>query len=251
MDYINHFNNQSGKYLLFRPTYPNALYKFLATLVSHRGCVWDCATGSGQAAFALTKYFDVVLATDINREQLDAAPGHSSIHYLCCAAENTPIQSNSVDLITVAQALHWFNLELFYQEARRVANPSAFIAVWCYSLGHMNNAIDPLIEHLYSTILGDKYWPLQRRFIDEAYQTIPFPFEKIKTPVFAIEKELTFKQLIGYLQTWSAVKEYYQQTKNDPLMLIYDELRAAWGDATTYKMHWPLHLLVGKINKGS
>ena len=247
MNYINHFNNESDKYLVFRPNYPDALYKFLATHVSDRGCVWDCATGSGQAAFALANYFDVVLASDINREQLDAAPDHRAIHYLCCAAENTPIQSSSVDLITVAQALHWFNFELFYQEARRVAKPCALIAVWCYSLGHINEAIDPYIEHLYYDILGDKYWPAERRFIDEAYQTIPFPFEKIKTPVFTIEKELTFKQFIGYLRTWSAVKEYYAQTKIDPVLQVCDKLHAAWGDVDTHKMHWPLHLLAGRI----
>jgi ubiquinone/menaquinone biosynthesis C-methylase UbiE len=249
MNYINHFNNQSDQYLLFRPTYPESLYKFLATLVSKRGCVWDCATGSGQAALTLTKYFDLVLATDINREQLDEALGHRSIHYLCCAAENTPIQSNTVDLITVAQALHWFNLELFYQEVCRVAKPSAFIAAWCYSLGSINTEIDPLIKHLYYDILGDTFWPAERRFIDEAYQTIPFPFEKISTPSFAIEKELTFNQFFGYLRTWSAVKEYQKQTKTDPLLQLQDELRAAWGSTETHTMHWPLYLLVGQIKQ--
>ena len=248
MEYINHFGDKSSDYLQFRPDYPNELYSYLSNLCIEHDCVWDCGTGNGQAAFKLARYFDDVVATDINQTQLDVAIQHKKIHYHCWPAERTKIRNVSVDLITVAQALHWFNLDNFYSEVRRVAKPEGIIAAWCYSLGKIKPDLDVLIERLYSDILGDTYWPKERRYIDAGYHTIPFPFERIHAPYFAIDKKMNFSQLIGYLNTWSAVKEYKKQTDNNPIDLIYKKLELAWGDVQfEHTMHWPIHLLVGKI----
>lgn len=244
MDYIKHFNQQTENYLLYRPRYPEALYHYLLGLVAKPHCVWDCGTGNGQAAIALAQYFDQVIATDINQQQLDVATQHAKVSYCCCPAESTTIPDESVDLITVGQALHWFNFDLFYQEVRRVSKPKAVIAAWCYSLGKINNTIDKVINKLYLEILGDEYWPRERHYIDENYQTIPFPFAKILTPPFTIEKDLNFAQLLGYLTTWSAVKEYQERKQINPLSLIVSELSEAWGNPEQrYIMHWPIHLL--------
>lgn len=248
MNYMKHFNQQAGKYLRFRPDYPATLYDYLVNLVNAHHCVWDCGTGSGQAALALSKHFDQVIASDINQAPLDAAPKLAKIHYICCPAEKTPIADKSVDLITVAQALHWFNFDLFYKEVRRVSKDSAFIAAWCYSVGKFNFAVDKVISKLYEEVLGDDYWPAQRRYIDQEYRRIPFPFNKIETPAFSIEKELNLQELVGYLYTWSAVKEYELRNKINPINFVAQEIESVWGEPQRrHKIVWPLHLLVGVL----
>lgn len=247
-DYIKHFGQQSENYLLFRPNYPTVLYEYLSNLAPEHQNAWDCGTGNGQAALALAPYFKQITASDINQAQLDLAPKNEKIRYICCTAENTPILAHSIDLITIAQALHWFNFDLFYQEVRRVVKPTGIIAAWCYSLGKINTVLDEVVTKLYGDILGDEYWPAERRYIDEEYRTIPFPFTKLSTPSFAIEKELDFAQFLGYLNTWSAVKEYQQRNKLNPINLIFKELEAIWGDPKQhYCLRWPIHLLVGSV----
>ncbi|MBA2652915.1 MAG: methyltransferase domain-containing protein [Tatlockia sp.] len=248
MDYIKHFNQNPENYLRFRPDYPTALYDYLAKLVKENTCVWDCGTGNGQAALALTKHFDQVIATDINPQPLYLAPKSAKINYLCCSAEKMPIRDKSFDLITIAQALHWFNIDSFYQELRRVSKDSAVIAAWCYSLGKFNFEVDEVILNLYDGILGKVYWPHQRSYIDEEYRTIPFPFAKITSPSFCIEKEMNLPELLGYLNTWSAVKEYELRSKLNPINLVAQELARAWGEPLRkHKMVWPLHLLLGTL----
>lgn len=249
MTYINHFNQGSDKYIRFRPDYPEALFTYLLSLLNKTAQVWDCGTGNGQAAVSLAKQFKRILATDINLQPLEMASHKSNVHYICCSAEKTPFLDHTIDLVTVAQALHWFNLENFYKEVRRVAKPSSIIAAWCYSLGMINVDVDPLINMLYTDILGDKYWPTERRYIDTYYQTISFPFVTIEAPSFTIEKKIDFFSLIGYLNTWSAVKEYQKRQHANPIDLIYEKLLFAWGEPQKERMmRWPVHMLVGRID---
>ncbi|MBA2709846.1 MAG: class I SAM-dependent methyltransferase [Tatlockia sp.] len=248
MKYIKHFSQKANNYLRFRPVYPDDLFKYLNNLVPVPHLAWDCGAGNGQAAIALTKYFDQVIATDVNFEPLEAAPKLEKINYICCLAEKTPIKSNSVDLITIAQALHWFDFELFYKEVKRVAKETALIAAWCYSLGGFNSAVDLVISKFYKDILGDEYWPERRSYIDQEYQTIPFPFPKITSPSFFIQKEMNFSELLGYLNTWSALKEYELRNKTNPINLVAQELLTSWGNPfEKQKMVWPIHLLVGTL----
>ncbi|ETO92910.1 class I SAM-dependent methyltransferase [Legionella oakridgensis] len=249
MEYIKHFNRQTENYLSYRPDYPESFFDFLATLARANAYVWDCGTGNGQAAFSLSKRFDLIVATDINFSPLTIAPRCDNLNYICCASEKTPLLESSIDLITVAQALHWFNFDNFYAEVRRVAKPSAVFAAWCYSLGRMNEKIDAIIGKLYLDILGERYWPKERRYIDEHYQSIPFPFQRIMTPAFVIEKNLDLYALLGYLNTWSAVKEYQKYNHENPIELIINDLQAVWGDPKEQRiMRWPLHVLAGLIH---
>lgn len=244
--YIDHFNRQTENYRQFRPDYPDALFDFLETQVGQQAVVWDCATGNGQAALSLAKHFSKVIATDINQSQLDQAIANPDIEYRLASAEHSGIKSQSIDLVTVAQALHWFDFPLFYQEVLRVLKPDGWIAAWCYSLGRVNPAVDEIIAKLYYQILGDNYWPMERIYIDEAYKTIPFPFERHPVPEFTIEKSINFSDLMGYLATWSAVKEYERRDDINPLHLIEDELRAAWGiEHIKQTMTWPVYLMLG------
>lgn len=249
-NYVNHFNEYSADYLTYRPDYPDALYDYVLSVVKHHDTAWDVGTGNGQAARKLANYFTEVIATDQSQEQLKLAPKVANIHYYCCSAEKTTIRDHSVDLITVAQALHWFALDQFYQEVNRVIKEDGIIAVWCYSLGSLDDApraVNQLVKKLYYEILGDDYWPKERRYIDLKYETIPFPFTKISTPTFMIERNFDFATLIGYLNTWSAVKEYEKDTGSNPVELIMPDLRLAWGAPNTkYRINWPIHLLVGR-----
>ncbi|MBV9575751.1 MAG: class I SAM-dependent methyltransferase [Gammaproteobacteria bacterium] len=248
MRYINHFGEKSREYLQFRPTYPHELYQYLTKLAVEHHYAWDCGTGNGQAAVELATYFQQVIGTDVNQAQLEVAVKKSNIRYVCCAAEATQIENNTVNLISIAQALHWFNFDGFYREVRRVAKSDCIIAAWCYSLGSINKKIDTIIKKLYNEILGDEYWPPERRYIDNAYHTIPFPFAKIVSPYFTMEKEMQFSDLIGYLHTWSAIKAYQKKNQTNPVDLLEADLKTAWGDIThKHIMHWPLHLLVGKV----
>ena len=230
MEYIKHFNRQSEGYLSYRPDYPDALFDFLVTLVPKNASVWDCGTGNDQAAQALASRFSQICATDINLSPLTVGSKSNTVNYMCCLAEKSCFADNSFHLITVAQALHWFNLPDFYNEVRRVGGTSSVFASWCYSLCSINPSIDHLVSKLYTEILGDKFWPKERRYIDEKYQTISFPFEKFATPTFTIDKTFSFSMFLGYLNTWSAVKEYQDRMGANPINIISKELEEAWVD---------------------
>ncbi len=249
MDYIKHFGEDSQAHLQFRPDYPDALYEYILSFVSERNLVWDCGTGNGQAAVKLANYFQEVIATDINATQLAAATQKKNIQYQAWPAEKTGIKNVSVDLVTIAQALHWFDFDAFYTEVKRVSKPDSIIAAWCYALIDVNPEVNISIRKLYNEILGNQYWPPARLHIDAGYQTIPFPFTKIKTPTFTIEKSIDIDQLFGYLNTWSAVKEYTQHNGKNPLSLIYPELKEAWGASTKKHVSWPIYLLAGRVHK--
>lgn len=247
---MNHFGEYASGYSQFRPHYPEALFQYLASLTEQHDCVWDVGTGNGQAAVGLSSYFNEVIATDLKQEQLNEAEQKANIRYIACPAEKSSIDDHSLDLITVAQALHWFDLDAFYQEARRTLKSGGVLTAWCYGLFRISPKLDALIQQLYETILGDAYWPKERRYIDQNYQTIPFPFPKIKTPSFIIERPLNFAQCVGYLNTWSALKEYQKRNNgNNPLDLIIDDLQAAWGEPEKeYLSVMIIHLLATKMD---
>lgn len=248
---MNHFADKAAEYQQFRPRYPDDLFQYLISLTSFQDCAWDVGTGNGQAAIALSASFNKIFATDLKQGQLNVAEKKQNIRYIACPAEKTPIKNQSVDLITVAQALHWFNLDKFYEEVHRVAKLNAILAVWCYTLPEITPEIDALIHDLYSNILGNEYWPKERHYIDEKYQTIPFPFKKINTPAFNIERSLNFFQLEGYLNTWSALQQYKSENQNkNPLDFIRNDLRKIWGcPEKIYHTKTPIYLLAANINE--
>ena len=248
MKYTDHFAQRSSDYLQFRPGYPDALFDYLSSLLTTHEFAWDCATGNGQAAASLSRYFTFVIATDLNHAQLDVAIKKDNISYHAWPAEKTKIPSASIDLITIAQALHYFDFTHFYQEAKRVLKPDGVIAAWCYSLGSISPDLDKIIKKVYSDILGNTYWPKERRYVDEQYHTIPFPFTRLVSPQFYTEKAITLDELLGYLSTWTAVKEYERRNNANPLDLVKEEFKTAWGPPETkHIMRWPIHLLVGKV----
>jgi SAM-dependent methyltransferase len=247
MNFKDHFSKQSADYAKYRPHYPTALFEYLASLAPARKVAWDCGAGSGQAALGLAPYFDLVIATDPSEKQIHHAAAHEKIKYVVAPAEHTDIAPQTVDLIAVAQALHWFDFARFYAEARRVAQPRGIIAVWFYNLLHTEPAVTEIINEYYFDIVG-AYWPPERKLIEEEYRTIPFPFVETKTPAFNLEAEWNLHELIGYLNTWSATQKYISENGGNPIENIFARLATAWGSAeNTKRIEWPLNLRVGKL----
>ncbi|MCP4377042.1 MAG: class I SAM-dependent methyltransferase, partial [bacterium] len=203
----DHFSDQSGDYLRYRPSYPGALFAFLAEIPPMQHRAWDCATGSGQAAHGLSTHFERVIATDASAAQIDSAVPAANVHYRVAPAEASGLPDRSVDLVTVAQALHWLDLERFYGEVRRVLKPGGLLAVWSYNLLRTDPAIDAEVDAFYSHTVGP-YWPPERRLVESGYRDLPFPFPELDTPPFAMTARWRLEQLLGYLGTWSATKRY-------------------------------------------
>lgn len=252
------FSSNSKEYASSRPTYPRSLFEFLVGLVRYRNLAWDCATGNGQAAVFLSEHFEQVIASDASKEQIENAQPRDNIRYEVFPAEKTTLVDNSVDLITIAQALHWFDLDEFYKEVKRVlrkddnggdTNGSGVIAAWAYGLHSISTEIDNITHLLYEDILGS-YWPKERKIVENRYQDISFPFQEIDMPVFQIELDWTLSELIGYLYTWSSVQKFIEKNNSDPIKQIYDDLAAAWGDKNTWhkrrRVVWPIYIRVGR-----
>ena len=248
MPTADHFSRQAAQYRASRPGYPPALFAFLADLVLARDRALDCATGNGQAAAALAAHFAEVVATDLSLPQLARAEPVANVRYVAANAECLPLRAGSVDLITVAQALHWFATETFYAEVRRIARPGAVIAAWSYGLARIDPAVDAVVGRLYHDVVG-AYWPPERLLVESAYRTLPFPFQAITAPVFALRDEWSLPRLLTYLASWSAVQRCKDATGRDPLDAVRDPLRQAWGNAQASRpIAWPLALRVGRVN---
>ncbi len=245
--FADHFSGHAGDYRRFRPGYPQELFHFLATAAPGRERAWDCATGNGQAALALAAHFDTVIATDASAEQLERAVPHPRVHYQLSPAESTGLPAASIDLITAAQAAHWFDLGRFYAECRRVARSGGIVAVWAYGLNATSPELDTILAHLYEEILGS-YWPRERRYIDDGYQSLSLPFSELPAPEFIMRERWTLPRYVGYLGTWSALRRYRSATGRDPLAELAGELEAAWGNPLERReVSWPIYLRVGVI----
>jgi SAM-dependent methyltransferase len=245
MAFKDYFSDHAAGYASYRPNYPAALFSWLADqCVQHRNA-WDCATGSGQAAVALAPYFQSVIATDASHAQLIQATQHDNISYVCAGAENVPLASDSLDLITVAQAAHWFDRPRFYREVERLLVSDGILALWCYGLFQITPQIDTLIHDYYQHTVGG-HWPPERRHIEQAYRQIGFPYAERSVPAFNMQIDWNLSQVMGYLATWSATRLYIKVTGSDPLPALEQQLTEMWGDTEQPRsIHWPLHLKVG------
>ncbi|MNU48497.1 Ubiquinone/menaquinone biosynthesis C-methyltransferase UbiE [compost metagenome] len=220
----DNFSHNSQNYAQFRPSYPDEVFTFLETILTGRKRAWDCATGNGQVAVKLATLFEEVQATDLSENQLKNAVLNPKIHYSQQVAEQTDFPEVSFDCVTVGQAIHWFDFDKFYREVKRVLKPNGVFVVLGYGNIRVDNeAIQKWIEQLYFEALHD-YWDPERKYIDEKYQTIPFPFEEVPCPEFQIRNTWNREQLLGYLNTWSGVKHYTDKNQRSPIEAILDKL---------------------------
>ena len=242
----DHFSGHAGDYAQFRPSYPAALFDWLADAAPARGVAWDCATGSGQAACALAERFERVEASDASAEQIAAARRHPRVRYHVAPAHESSLDGASVDLITVAQALHWFDVEAFWTEARRVLRPDGLVAAWCYELFVVSPEVDGVVDRLYTELVGAD-WPPQRRHIEAGYATLSFPWRPVEAPAFEMRCDWDLTQTLGYLRTWSAVRRHLARTGVDAVDRVAGDLTEAWGERGSVRaVRWPLRLRAGR-----
>lgn len=243
----DHFSDASAAYRRFRPTYPRELFEWLADRAPGTGLAWDCATGNGQAAAALRSRFEHVVATDASETQIAEAAPAAGVDFRVAPAERSGLGAESVDLVTVAQALHWFDIPAFFAEARRVLKPRGVIAAWTYQLTRIRPDVDAMVRELAETTLGE-YWPPERALVDEGYAGIEFPFEPIGAPRFEMSAQWDLPTLAGYLRTWSSTKRFVAARGYDPVTSVEDALGAVWpgGGSLRVRVAWPLPLRVGR-----
>jgi ubiquinone/menaquinone biosynthesis C-methylase UbiE len=246
------FTSVAREYAEFRPGYPPELFAWLDAAVTSHDAVWDCGCGSGQASVALADYFQAVHATDVAPEQIAVARPHPRVRYSVAPAEHCGLPAASVDLVTVAQALHWFDVPAFYAEARRVGRPGALLAVWNYPRPRFADAeLDRLFLDFYSNVVGP-YWPAGRRHIEANYTTLPFPFRELEHPEFGLDLDWPFEQVIGYVSSWSATAQYRKALGSDPVPLLRASLGAAWpGAGATARVRIPLGLRVARLDSAA
>ena len=237
----DNFSAVSSQYAAFRPSYPRGLYEWLAREVPRHEVAWDCACGTGQASIDLVECCTHVIATDLSASQLQMAEPHPRVEYRVAIAEASGLPSASVDVVTVAQALHWFDLDKFYGEVHRVLRQGGVFAAWCYGTPTVEvEPVDRLLQVFYHRVVG-AYWAPERKLVESGYRTLPFPEPEIDVPVLTMEQHWSLESLIGYVRSWSATARHIDARDDDPVPRVYDALRPSWGDPRAYrKIRWPL-----------
>lgn len=243
----DHFSTHAAAYAQFRPHYPEALYTFLFEQCDRRHLAWDCATGSGQAAIALASRFESVVASDASLRQLVRAEAPDPVFFLQSLAEQAPLPDAGVDLIAVAEAVHWFALDDFYREARRILRPGGLLAVWGYEVVEVSPAVDACVQVFNREVLRDD-WPERIHFLYEHYETLPFPFHELTTPAFVMEVEWDLPALLGFISTWSAIGPFTETHGWAPVEDFVRQLTTAWGDPNRRRTcRWPLFMKLGRV----
>ena len=244
---VDHFGKVAASYAEHRPTYPAGLFHWLAEECASHDMAWDCGAGNGQASIALANHFDKVIATDLSDSQIANAKAHADVDYRVAPAEASGLPSSCADIVTIAQALHWFDLEKFYSEVRRVLKPDGLIAAWSYGMIVVtNDATNDCLQHFYRHVIGP-YWPPERHHVETGYRDLAFPFERIKTPNLTMNVEWTLNQLLGYLRSWSASARYHSATGIDAVNELSNELITTLPTSEEFiEVQWPLSILAGR-----
>ena len=241
----DHFSTQSAAYANYRPGYPEALFQWIRSQAPRHEVAWDCACGSGQATRGLAACFDQVIATDLSEAQIRHAPPIANVDWRVASAEISGLATASVDVVCVAQAVHWLDLEKFWPECRRIVRPGGLVIIWSYGVPlYSDPEVARQCQQYYSETVGP-YWPPERQLVEEGYRTIPFPFAELAAPAFELHREWNLAQLLGYLSSWSATERYRQATGKNPLAALEETLRPVFPDSPL-ELRWPIALRAGR-----
>ncbi len=244
MEFKDHFSTKTDDYARFRPGYPDELFAYFASLTREHLKAWDCATGSGQAAAGLADHYQTVVATDASQVQLDNAYQAKGVTYQQATAEESGLPAQSCDLITVAQALHWFDLTGFTCEVKRVLKPGGVLAVWSYNLISISAEIDKVIADFYHNVIGP-FWPAERKMVENGYADVSMPMKSLELPPFNLTEQWSLSQVLGYIRTWSAIKGYQKEHNIDPVVELESQLVALWPISDEKRsVCWPLTVKV-------
>jgi len=244
---MSYFSQQSEHYARNRPTYPAGLFSFLSTQCEHHLTAWDCATGNGQAAISLSGYFETVIATDTSKEQISRSFKRENIFYRVEQAEHSSLENNSADIISVATAIHWFNIPEFYKEVHRVLKPNGIFAVWGYAGCNINEALDAILDEFAFSILKNYWRPETKLNWQDKYETINFPYALISSPQFRATAQYTLADLVHYLNSWSSTQKYKDDNNTNPVDIIFPRLEKLWSDKKEIKkISWDLFFKCGR-----
>ncbi|MGE0857681.1 MAG: methyltransferase domain-containing protein [Gammaproteobacteria bacterium] len=241
--FADHFSARAADYGAFRPHYPDALFARLAAETREQQLAWDVGTGSGQALAGLCAHYAQVLASDASLAQLGEARRRGHDGLVAARAERAPLPAASVDLVTVAQALHWFDLPPFFAEVQRVLKPGGVLAVWTYNLFAITPVVDAELGRFYTEEIG-AWWPADRRHVENAYADIDLPWGGGARCTLEMQAAWSLAQVLAYVATWSAVTRYRQANGVDPMPVLAARLESAWGVAATRVVNWPLTLML-------
>ncbi len=241
------YSPYAQQYARSRPTYPDELFAYLASLVQRHDRAWDCATGNGQAALALAKHFQQVIATDISAEQIRNAFQHPRIEYRVARSEESGLDDASIDLVTVASGVHWFDLDRFFREVRRVVRPGGVLAVWSYHIGHVDPPFDQIFLRFYQNVLSPYFAP-GAELVDARYETLNLPGEQIDGKSFHVRANWKYEQMLAFIESWSGTQKYMEEKGEDPARLIEDELKSLWGPPEKiHAIRWPLFFRAARL----
>lgn len=247
-DFKDHFSGHAAIYREARPTYPAELFAWLAQQTPDSALAWDCGCGNGQATVALAQHFTCVIGTDPSANQIADAKPAANVDYRVEPAEQSSLADASASLVTVAQALHWFDFDRFYAEVRRVLKPGGVFAAWTYADCRTGDAAIDAIKNILYVDLTGPYWPPERALVESGYRTLPFPFVELAAPAFEMKAAWNIEQFLAYLRSWSATQRYLKDRGEDPVALIEADLRAAWPDTQTKRdVHWDFHIRCGRV----
>lgn len=244
----DNFSTRADLYARYRPSYPTELFTLLNNLCKNKQTAWDVGTGNGQVAKELANFFESVYATDISSEQILNAEKADNIHYSIESAEQSKFPANFFDLIIVAQAVHWFDFEKFYSEVLRTGKNKSIICLIGYSRPKISQEIDSILDAFYTNTIGS-YWDSERKFIDDEYKTIPFPFDEISITELNMSYSWNLEHLLGYLNTWSAVKHFIKKNNYNPLDTLIEKIQTYEIVQSTFQVQFPIFSRVGIVYK--
>jgi SAM-dependent methyltransferase len=243
----NWFDQGGQAYARFRPAYPPELGARLASMAPAHRLAVDVGCGNGQLTQLLAPCFERVVGIDPSADQIANAAADERIDYRCAPAERMPVADASADLVTAAQAAHWFDLPAFYEEVRRIGTPGAVLALVSYGVLALDADLDARFQAFYRDDIGP-YWPPERKLVDTGYATIAFPFEELAPPALEIRCEWDLPAFLGYVTTWSAVRSAREAGRDALLTRFADEFAAAWGDPNRKRqVRWPLNMRIGRL----
>lgn len=243
--FADHFSAHAATYAAYRPRYPIALFHWLAVISPGTALAWDAGTGNGQVATGLVTRFARVVATDASAEQIRRAQAHARIEYGVAQYESG-ISDHTAQLVTVGQALHWFDAEAFSREARRVLQPGGVLAVFAYVHSQVSAAVDLVVRHHHDVTLGH-YWPDEHHWIHDEYRSIALPIDELVAPPFELKEDWTLAQYTGFLRSWSGTQRLIAARGEEPIVAFERELTEAWGMMERRTVTWPLLIRAGEI----